>query len=89
MIAIGEVFSQVRERNGDVASATKKRDLHRHPVLVLGTGVGIGSAEPEHAAFSTVKEAALLRFFAQMIGPERLQNLLRHTPICAGTSAIT
>ena len=89
MIPIGEVFSQVRERNGDVARATKKRDLHWRPVLVLGAGEGVGFAEPEHPAFPTVEEAALLSFLAQMIGPERLQSVLRHTPVCSGTSAIT
>ena len=75
MIAIGEVFSQVGERNGDVAGAAKQRDLHRRPVIVLGAAEGIGFAEPEHSAFPTVEEAALLSFFAQMVGPERLQIL--------------
>ena len=86
VIAIGEVLSQVGERNGDVAGATKERDLHRRPVIVLGTVEGIRSAEPEHSAFPTMEEVALLGFFAQMI---RSKCFEWHIPVCAGTSANT
>ena len=86
MIAIGEVLSQVGERNGDVAGSTKERDLHRRPVIVLGTVEGIRSAEPEHSAFPTMEEVALLGFFAQMI---RSKGVEGHISVCAGTSANT